>query len=223
MRIEIVDLAKSYVTLNDEVRIFSHLNAQLPSGTFASLIGPSGVGKSTLLHLLGTLDAPSAGSIFLDGIDPHLLSPAEVSYFRNTNIGFVFQFHHLLPEFSALENVMMPLLVRRKTRLEAERIAEEWLSKVGLAHRVQHKPGELSGGEQQRVALARAYVNQPKLLLADEPTGNLDEETGAAIMQLMRQAQEEYSITTLVVTHNLKLAQQAPTRLQLRKEGLFVL
>lgn len=223
MKINVREVSKSYKSQDDEVEVLQGISIELPSGVFASLTGPSGVGKSTLLHLLGTLDFPTQGNIQFDDIDVAKLDPAEISYFRNQTIGFVFQFHHLLPEFSALENVMMPMLVSRESRTKAENNARDWLAQVGLSHRVSHKPGELSGGEQQRVALARAYINKPRLLLADEPTGNLDEETGNCIMDVIEKVHRERGVSTIIVTHNQNLANRAPLRLHLRKEGLSIL
>lgn len=220
MKIEVQALKKSYFLGGHEVPVLRGIDFTLASGEMATLTGTSGVGKSTLLHLLGTLDTPSGGKVFLDGHDVFADAPAEMARFRNQNIGFVFQFHHLLPEFSALENVMMPLLIRRESEAVATRAAREWLSLVGLAERTAHKPGELSGGEQQRVALARALVGNPRLLLADEPTGNLDENTGAGIFEVMQQLNRERGITVLLVTHNPRLASLSSRRLTLTRDEI---
>jgi lipoprotein-releasing system ATP-binding protein len=171
-------------------------------------VGASGVGKSTLLHILGTLDRPTSGKVYFGGVDIFQLKDHELAEFRNRNIGFLFQFHHLLGEFTALENVMMPLLIGRVGKEEAARDAKGILEAVGLGARFSHKPGELSGGEQQRVAIARALVHHPDLVLADEPTGNLDSQTSASIYELLRRLNEERGQTFIIVTHNSHLADQ---------------
>lgn len=203
MNIQIQSLFKSYFLESKEVKVLKGLDLTIKSGTMLSITGPSGVGKSTLLHILGTLDTPSSGQVLLDGQNIFLKSVAELAQFRNTQIGFVFQFHHLLPEFTALENVALPLMMRGDKKAYSE--ATKWLERVGLSGRLSHKPGELSGGEQQRVALARALVSKPNLLLADEPTGNLDEATGLAIVELIRELNKELGMTVLMVTHNPRL------------------
>jgi lipoprotein-releasing system ATP-binding protein len=187
----------------------------------ASVVGASGVGKSTLLQVLGTLDAPTSGSISLDGIDVTKMSPARLAEFRNREIGFVFQFHHLLPEFTALENAMMPGLILRLPRADAARRAAALLGRLGLADRLTHRPGELSGGEQQRVALGRALLLRPRLLLADEPTGNLDTKTGREMHELFFELNRELGMTILIVTHNDELAAKTPRRLRMA-DGLIV-
>jgi lipoprotein-releasing system ATP-binding protein len=173
------------------------------------------VGKSTLLHVLGTIDVPTAGRIIFDGVDIRRMSAGALARFRNRRIGFVFQFHHLLPEFTALENVMMPGLIERMPRRKAEQRAGELLVAVGLAERITHRPGELSGGEQQRVALARAIMMEPQLILADEPTGNLDSRTGEAILKLFFQINRDSGTTMLVVTHNSELAARMGRQLRM--------
>ena len=193
----------------------------LRAGEMASLVGPSGVGKSTFLHVVGTLDPPTSGHVLYDGQDAFEMGEESLARFRNRNIGFVFQFHYLLPEFTALQNAAMPGLISRLPRDEAERVAREMLELVGLAHRLDHRPGELSGGEQQRVALARALVLKPRLLLADEPTGNLDEATGEGIYQLLFDLNRRLGIAAIVVTHNPRLAERMPRRLRLH-EGLVM-
>jgi lipoprotein-releasing system ATP-binding protein len=220
MRVEVKALNKSYYLGEVEIPVLRDIGCTIESGEFVSLTGPSGVGKSTLLHLLGTLDAPSSGRVYMDGLDVFAQTPAGVADFRNRNIGFVFQFHHLLPEFTALENVMMPALVSRVPGPQAEKRARDLLGLVGLGHRLGHRPGELSGGEQQRVALARALVNEPSLLLADEPTGNLDERTGAGIHEVIERLNRERGITAVVVTHNPRLAMQMPRQLRMTAEGI---
>src|SRR5689334_16350000 len=184
-----------------------------------AVVGASGIGKSTSLQLLCTLDLPSSGTILFDGEELTTMSAARLAEFRNRKIGFVFQFHHLLPEFTALENVMMPALIQRVQRRTAERRASDILGRVGLGHRLTHKPSELSGGEQQRVALARAMVLEPELLLADEPTGNLDRHTGEEIHRLFVELNRERGSTLLIVTHNTELASLMPRRLRMIDGG----
>jgi lipoprotein-releasing system ATP-binding protein len=187
-----------------------------------AVVGASGVGKSTFLQILGTLDLPTSGSIKFDGEELTQMSAARLAEFRNRRIGFVFQFHHLLPEFTALENVMMPALIQRMPIATAKKQAGDILARVGLSHRLTHRPSELSGGEQQRVALARAMVLEPSLLLADEPTGNLDRTTGEAIHQLFLELNKERGSTLLVVTHNPELARLMPRRLRMVDGGGLV-
>ncbi len=213
--LEVHGLHKSYFLGEKEIHVLRGATFALRAGEMCSLVGPSGVGKSTFLHVVGTLDAPSAGEVRFFGSDIFSIGESELADFRNRTIGFVFQFHYLLPEFSALENVMMPALVQRMKRGEASARAEELLVAVGLADRMLHRPGELSGGEQQRVALARALVLRPRLLLADEPTGNLDEATGEGIHQLLSTMNEKLGIAAIVVTHNERLANRLPRRLRL--------
>jgi lipoprotein-releasing system ATP-binding protein len=221
MKIIANNLSKNYYTEHQPVlNILNNINLEIESGGFVTLTGPSGAGKSTLLHILGTLDYPTSGNVTFDETDIFSTSPANIALFRNENIGFVFQFHHLLPEFTALENTMMPLLIRRMPNKNATEQSLKLLDMVGLAQRVNHKPGELSGGEQQRVALARALVGEPKILLADEPTGNLDDKTGEDILSMIERINKEQGITVLIVTHNQKLANLAPKRLHLTKNGL---
>jgi lipoprotein-releasing system ATP-binding protein len=199
------------------------INFELHPGEIASVVGASGAGKSTLLHVLGLLDVPSAGSISFDGIDldATTTSAANLASFRNREIGFVFQFHHLLPEFTALENVMMPALIMRMPRRASVELARAMLTRLGLADRLEHRPGELSGGEQQRVALARALVLSPRLLLADEPTGNLDTKTGREMHALFFELNRERGMTILIVTHNNELAAQTPRKLRM-VDGVIV-
>lgn len=199
------------------IQVLRGLDLELREGEVVALLGKSGAGKSTFLHLLGTLDSPTSGEVYFEGEPLFSRDEADLAEFRNRTIGFVFQSHYLLPDFSALENTMMPLLVRRMDRREAEAEAEAILRRVGLAHRLDHRPGELSGGEQQRVALARALATRPRILLADEPTGNLDPKTGEAIRDLLLELNQEMGITALVVTHNESLASDFPRRL--RMEG----
>ena len=214
-------LHKSYWLGEKEIHVLRGASFALRAGEMASLVGPSGVGKSTFLHVVGTLDPPTAGNVLYDGQDAFEMGEEPLARFRNRNVGFVFQFHYLLPEFTALQNTAMPGLISRQSREEAERVARETLELVGLGHRLDHRPGELSGGEQQRVALARALVLKPRLLLADEPTGNLDEATGEGIHQLLLDLNRRLGIAAIVVTHNPRLAERMPRRLRLH-EGLVV-
>ncbi|MFW6066873.1 MAG: ABC transporter ATP-binding protein [Myxococcota bacterium] len=193
-----------------EVPVLKGVDLVIDEGEMVCVVGPSGAGKSTLLHLLGTLDLPTSGRILYEGQDVTSLSSARLADFRNRRIGFVFQFHHLLPEFSALENVMMPGLIRGQGRKTLEERARAILDEVGLTHRTTHRPGELSGGEQQRVALARALVMEPRLILADEPTGNLDSKTSDAIHELFFDLNERRRTTFLIVTHSRDLAARMP-------------
>lgn len=219
MNIDVYNLGKSYFLNGKEIEVLSGINLNIKSGDLISLTGSSGVGKSTFLHLLGTLDSPTSGLISFDGQSVGLWPEAKIAEFRNLNIGYVFQFHHLLSEFDAKENVMMPLLMRRENKNTAQTKAEKILDFVGLSQRVSHKPGELSGGEQQRVALARALVQEPKILLADEPTGNLDENTGREIIQLIKKYNSSFNTTVVLVTHNKSLSCEFTRRLELTKNG----
>jgi lipoprotein-releasing system ATP-binding protein len=213
--VEVRNVFKSYFLHGKRIDVLRGVSLDLERGELVSLVGASGAGKSTFLHVLGTLDAPAAGEMSVEGRSVFEMNDAEIAEFRNTMIGFVFQSHYLLPEFSALENVAMPALIQRIDRGIAIKKARELLDRVGLGARVDHRPGELSGGEAQRVALARALVLEPKLLLADEPTGNLDPATGEGIHQLLREVNRELGITAVVVTHNEQLAQSMPRRLRL--------
>ena len=213
--IEIRELSKSYWLHGKRIDVLRGLSLHIERGELVSLVGASGSGKSTFLHVLGTLDAPVAGTMEVDGVDVLALGDADLARFRNRTVGFVFQSHYLLPEFTALENVAIPALVQRIVRSVALRRARELLERVGLASRVDHRPGELSGGEAQRVALARALALEPPLLLADEPTGNLDPVTGEGIHQVLREVNRDLGITAVVVTHNEALARSMPRRLRL--------
>jgi len=204
--LEIRNLYKSYLSGNQPLEILSDLNLDAEAGDMIGVTGVSGSGKSTLLHLIGGMDRQDRGSIKILDQEISKLNPADLSIFRNTTIGFVFQFHHLLPEFTALENVMMPLLLRGTAPGQAADCAPGLLDEVGLNARIQHRPGELSGGEQQRVAIARALIGAPKLLLADEPTGNLDPHTGQTIAELLQKLHAKRNLTSIIVTHNEKLA-----------------
>ncbi len=196
------DLRKSFWMGGEELHILKGVNLTVHRGEFMAIVGPSGAGKSTLLHILGGLDRPAAGEIYYKGVEISRLPEGELAAFRNQTVGFVFQFHHLLPEFSALENVMMPALIGRQSLRSAEEKAKGILQRVGLEDRLGHRPGELSGGEQQRVAMARALVLYPTVLLADEPTGNLDSKAGETIFELLRQLNQDQGLTVILVTHN---------------------
>jgi lipoprotein-releasing system ATP-binding protein len=206
--VEARGLTKVYVTAATRVTVFEELSWGVPRGRLVAVIGPSGAGKSTLLHLLGGLDRPTSGSVVVDGTSVFNLNPLELAGFRNRRIGFIFQFHHLLPEFTVLENAMMPGIIRGVAHEETESNARQILERVGLGPRMTHKVGEISGGEQQRVAIARALVGGPQLLLADEPTGNLDQTTGESVFLMIRELHAERGLTSILVTHNEKLAAQ---------------
>jgi lipoprotein-releasing system ATP-binding protein len=213
--IQVQQLFKSYGNGAKHVEVLKGVDLAFSQGDRAAIVGASGVGKTTLLHILGTLDRPTSGKVLYEGRDIFTLNEKELALFRNREIGFVFQFHHLLPEFNALENTMMPCLIQGIPKIEAALRAETMLTLVGLKDRLSHKPGELSGGEQQRVAVARALVLEPKVLLADEPTGNLDLKTGESVFDLLQELNMVKGITLIFVTHNLKLAGQLPRQIQL--------
>ncbi|MGE0132796.1 MAG: ABC transporter ATP-binding protein [Blastocatellales bacterium] len=201
-----VNLTKIYSGRAEDVVVFRDLDLEVARGEMVAITGESGAGKSTLLHLLGGLDKPTSGSVKIGEFDIVKNAELDLACFRNRCIGFVFQFHHLLPEFSAAENVMMPLLISGAAKRDAAGRAGVLLNRVGLSGRADHRPGELSGGEQQRVALARALASSPALLLADEPTGNLDQRTADEVHALIRQLQKEEQLAAIIVTHNEKLA-----------------
>jgi len=209
MMIAAVDLNKSFKLDQTEVHVLKGVSLEIKRGELVAIVGASGVGKTTLLHILGTLDRPTSGTVRFDGNDVFAMDDQALAEFRNRKIGFVFQFHHLLPEFTALENVMLPALIRRQSEAAARAAAEAVLKEVGLAHRLAHRIGELSGGEQQRVAVARALVLHPDLVLADEPTGNLDTHTGEEVFKLLRDLNRAKGITFVIVTHNEALSRQA--------------
>jgi len=197
---------KGYRTVAGYVPVLQRLDLEVPGGEMLAITGASGVGKSTLLHVLGTLDRPESGRIRVGGEDVTALGEERLREFRNRSLGFVFQAHHLLPEFTALENVMMPGLIARQPRASVAEAARALLDELGLAARAEHRPGALSGGEQQRVAVARALLRSPRLLLADEPTGNLDEQTGDQLFGLLRRVNAERAITVILVTHSPRIA-----------------
>ena len=204
--LEITGLAKSYTAAGTRLEVLRELELSVAAGEMVAIVGPSGVGKRTLMHVVGGLDRVDGGCVRVGATDVTGLPDTELVRFRNRHIGFVFQFHHLLPEFSALENAEMPLRIARVPPVEASARARSLLEQVGLADRLAHRPGMLSGGEQQRVAVARALVMQPSLLLADEPTGDLDEETGALLQRLLRDMHRRHALTSLIATHNPRLA-----------------
>ena len=212
--IRLQDVSKTYQKGGRSIEVLRGVNVEIAAGEAVSIVGPSGCGKSTLLHMLGTLDRPTSGEIFYDSESYLSASPAEIDAMRNKMIGFVFQFHHLLMEQTAQGNVAMPLLIRGTPRAEADKEAAAVLETVGLAERLSHRPGELSGGEQQRVAIARALVTRPALLLADEPTGNLDPKTAADVFDSFLSLNSSLGSTLVVVTHSLELASRFPRRLK---------
>ncbi|MCH8028423.1 MAG: ABC transporter ATP-binding protein [Candidatus Dadabacteria bacterium] len=213
--IETRNLRKVYDTNDSKVAALNGIEMKVKRGETVGVMGVSGSGKSTLLHVLGTLDRPTEGDVIYDGEEIFARTDQELAYFRNRELGFVFQFHYLLPEFSALENVLMPGLIGGMERREMEESAVGMLERVGLGARLSHRPGELSGGEQQRVAIARACVLRPRVILADEPTGNLDQDTGSSIMDLFLQLNEEYGITIVLVSHDVTIAVRLDRRIRL--------
>ncbi len=204
-----------------ELEILKGITVDINKGEVVSVVGSSGAGKTTLLTILGTLDRPTSGELFIDGTDVYKLNDKKLAAFRNLNIGFVFQFHHLLPEFDALENVCMPALIAKTSKKQAETKAKELLDYLGLKDRFTHKPSELSGGEQQRVAVARALINSPKIIFADEPSGNLDSKTAQELHQLFFNLRKELNQTFVIVTHNTELADMADRKLVM-KDGKVI-
>lgn len=213
--IQVHNLEKTYTTIRGPLTLFRGLDLEVMPGELVAIVGQSGAGKSTLLHILGALDSCTAGTVHCASTHVASLTPRQASAFRNREIGYVWQFHYLLPEFTALENVAMPLLARGQTRRLALAEASNWLREVDLEGRGDHRPGELSGGEQQRVALARALVGNPRLLLADEPTGDLDEITAGRMFDLLQRLHVSHGLTSIVVTHNLELAARCARTLRL--------
>jgi lipoprotein-releasing system ATP-binding protein len=214
-------LSKFFTDGQRKIQIFEDLNFSIAAGEMVAIMGASGSGKSTLLHLLGGLDTPNDGEIIIQGQNLSSMSQKQRGQLRNQHLGFVYQFHHLLPEFSALENVMMPLLIGKVAKSEAENRAQKILDQVGLADRVTHRPAQLSGGERQRAAIARAMVTKPACILADEPTGNLDENTAASVMDLFIELKEQYNTALILVTHDQKVANLMNNRYVL-KQGVLI-
>lgn len=218
--IQVQGLRKSYRTARGALHLFEDLDLEVEAGELVAIVGQSGAGKSTLLHILGALDAPTAGTVYCASTNVASLSTREAAIFRNREIGYVWQFHYLLPEFTALENVAMPLLARGMSRREAMASAANWLNEVGLNDRSDHRPGELSGGEQQRVALARALVCGPRLLMADEPTGDLDGVTASRVFELIERLHANHGLTSILVTHNTDMAVRCTRTLRLENGRL---
>jgi lipoprotein-releasing system ATP-binding protein len=210
------NITKSY----DSLKVLKGIDLSVSKGEIVAIVGPSGAGKSTLLHIIGTLDRPDAGSLEISGVNVSALTDKKMAAFRNKNIGFVFQFHHLLPEFTALENVCIPAFIAHSSKKEAEHKAKELLEFLGLQDRLAHKPSQLSGGEQQRVAVARALINNPDVILADEPSGNLDSENAKELHKLFFDLRREFNQTFIIVTHNAEFAAMSDRTLQM-KDGWF--
>jgi lipoprotein-releasing system ATP-binding protein len=219
--IQIKNLQKAFIKDGHRIEVLKGLDFEIAEGQSLAVVGVSGAGKSTLIHIIGTLDHPTSGAVLFDGVDVFTWPEKRLAAFRNRKIGFVFQFHNLLPEFTALENTMMPALIQRMPKRESKRRAEAILGEVGLGDRMTHKPGELSGGEQQRVALARALILEPEILLADEPTGNLDTETGKRIEDMLISLNRTKRITLIVVTHNPSLADRMSHHIGLRDGRMY--
>lgn len=218
--IEVSGLGKQFTTPGGTIEVLRDINLNICAGERVAVVGTSGAGKTTLMHILGGLDRPTSGDVLFEGDSLFALRGAELDAFRNRTVGFVFQFHQLLPEFSALENVAMPLLIGGVRRAEASRKATEILQEVGLEHRLTHKPGALSGGEQQRVAVARALIREPRLILADEPTGNLDSRTSDEIILLLNRMHQTRGLTMIIVTHNISLANSLDRTLRI-EDGIL--
>lgn len=214
--IKTTGLTKEYqVSKVETLKVLKGIDTEIFEGEVITIVGPSGAGKSTLLHIMGTLDKPTKGEVIFDGEDVFRLSSNELAKFRNTRIGFVFQFHHLLPEFSAIENVCLAAMISGKSMKSVEPKAKDILTEVGLGERLHHKPSELSGGEAQRVAIARALINSPKVILADEPTGNLDTKNSDEVMHLIFDLRKKYNQTFVIVTHNEKFAEMTDRTLKM--------
>lgn len=218
--LKLENLNKIYRAKSENLHILDNMNMEVKTGEMLAIIGKSGSGKSTLLNMIGILDKPDSGSVYYMGDDVSKFTEKERNYFRNSSLGFIFQFHYLLPEFTALENVMIPAMLKNKNIKEIEKRAKELLEEVELKDRITHKPMDMSGGEKQRVAIARAMINSPKLILADEPTGNLDEETSAHINELLKKINKEMGQTIIVVTHSSELASITDRKLLLKKGKL---
>ncbi len=224
--IEIRNLSKSFTNKNSVVTtVLNELNLDIYENEFVALMGPSGAGKSTLLYLLGLLDSSDNGEIAFNVnnnfVYPNTFSDKQLSDFRNTEIGFIFQFYHLLPEFTAIENVMIPAIIAGKTNKDAKNLGTELIEKVGLIDRINNKPNELSGGEQQRIAIARALINKPRIILADEPTGNLDSKNAEIVVNLLHQIKKDYQITMLMATHSNEIAKSTDRIFHLKDGKIF--
>jgi lipoprotein-releasing system ATP-binding protein len=215
--IKTIDIKKQYESL----AVLKGVDLEISKGEVVSIVGASGAGKTTLLQILGTLDKPSSGDLFINDVNVNKLSQKELAKFRNKNIGFVFQFHHLLPEFTAVENVCMPAFIANQDKKQAETRAKELLNKLGLSSRFEHKPKELSGGEQQRVAVCRALMNQPDFIMADEPSGNLDSKNAQELHELFFSLREEFNQSFIIVTHNDQLADMSDRKLVM-KDGVII-
>lgn len=210
------DIKKAY----GDLEVLKGVGFEIPQGSITSIVGKSGTGKSTLLHILGSLDSPDSGIVTIDGTDIYKLSTKQLAKFRNEEIGFIFQFHHLIPEFTAIENVTIPALIRGNSKKEANLEAEKLLEYLGLCDRMTHKPNQLSGGEQQRVAVARALINRPKIIFADEPTGNLDTQTSIELHNLITKLKHDFNHTFVIVTHNMELAKLSDRCIEMQ-DGLI--
>ena len=221
--VQVEALRKTYRTKQGSLDLFNDLSLTVMPGEMVAIVGQSGAGKSTFLHILGALDTPSAGTVYCASTNLANLSARQAAAFRNREIGYVWQFHYLLPEFTAQENVALPLMAGGTSKQQALATASKWLKEVGLEDRASHRPGELSGGEQQRVALARALVNQPRLLLADEPTGDLDEITAGMVFNLLQNLHQSHGLTSILVTHNMELAGRCTRALRLEGGKLGLL
>jgi lipoprotein-releasing system ATP-binding protein len=219
--ITLKDLSKTFIKDGNSIEVLKGVDFTIAQGQSLAILGVSGSGKSTLIHILGTLDHPTSGNVLFDDVNVFDWNENKLADFRNRKIGFVFQFHNLLPEFSSLENTMMPALIQDMPYREAKERAEAILNEVGLGNRLTHKPGELSGGEQQRVAVARALINEPEIILADEPTGNLDTETGKKIEDLLVRFNQNKNITLVVVTHNKSLADRMSQSIGLKDGKIY--
>jgi lipoprotein-releasing system ATP-binding protein len=218
--VRVAGLKKVFRSGESDLVLFENLSFQLRKGEMLAIVGQSGAGKSTLLHIVGALDRPSGGNVYCAELEVNSLRDDQAAEFRNREIGFVWQFHYLLPEFTAMENVAMPLLVRELAKQQALAEASHWLREVGLEQRADHRSGELSGGEQQRVALARALITRPKLLLADEPTGDLDSQTADSVFELIARLHRDYQLTSLIATHNIGFARRCHRVLRLHQGKL---
>lgn len=219
--LQVSNVSKRYQEGTVDTKVLHDVDLQVFKGEQLAIVGSSGSGKSTLLHIMGTLDSPTSGKVTMLGENLYKLSSARQAKVRNENLGFIYQFHHLLPEFTALENVSMPALIQGKSRKQVEAKATALLERVGLGHRLKHTPAEMSGGERQRVAIARALINDPKLVLADEPTGNLDAKSGEAVYQLITELAAQFGTAFVVVTHDQKLAARMDRQLHM-KDGRLV-